>query len=53
MEYPANMLDSTMSSDDKRSFEDVRTPTRSTSAASVTRFISGKLLEWGVEERGV
>jgi hypothetical protein len=60
MEYPlaVNMLDSTKSSDEKRSFEDVGTPTTgtgrtaSTSAANVTRFISEKLLDWGVEERG-
>jgi hypothetical protein len=60
MEYPlaANMLDSTKSSDEKRSFEDVGTPTTGTgrtasaSAANVTRFISEKLLDWGVEERG-
>ena len=57
MEYPANMLDSTKSSDEKNSFEDVGIPTtvtgRTTSAAAnVTRLISEKLLDWGVEERG-
>jgi hypothetical protein len=50
MEYPANVLDSTKSSDEKPS----PTPGRitSASAANVTRFISEKLLDWGVEERG-
>jgi hypothetical protein len=49
------MLDSTKSSDEKRSFEDVEIPTtgRTTSAAAnATRFISEKLSDWGVEERG-
>jgi hypothetical protein len=50
------MVDSTKNSDEKFSFEDVgiRTTgrTTSTSAANVTRFISEKLLYWGVEERG-
>jgi len=53
MEYPTNMFDSTKTSDEKRSFEDVIIPTRATtSVANVTRFISEKLLDWGVEERG-
>jgi hypothetical protein len=54
MEYPANMLESTKRSDGKLSFEDVIIPTRATTspAANVTRFISEKLLDWGVEERG-
>ncbi len=57
MEYPANMLGSTKSLDEKHSFENAevfstRIPTRTTSAASITRFISEKLLDWGVEERG-
>ena len=53
MEYPANMLDSTKSCDEKHSFEDVEIQTRSTtSAANVARYISEKLSYWGVEERG-
>jgi hypothetical protein len=44
---------SSSSHDEKNIFEDVVTPTRTTSsAANVTRFISEKLLDWGVEERG-
>jgi len=44
---------STMSHDEKKSLDDVATSTtRTTSAANVTRFISEKLLVWGVEERG-
>jgi hypothetical protein len=35
--------------EEKHSFEDSR---RITSAASVARFLSEKLLAWGVEERG-
>jgi exo-beta-1,3-glucanase (GH17 family) len=51
------MLDSTKSSDEKPSFEEVGFPTTgrtgaSASAANVTRFISEKLSDWGVEERG-
>jgi hypothetical protein len=46
------MRNSTISLDGKNIFEDVVTPTRTTSAANVTRFISEKLLGWGVEERG-
>lgn len=52
------MLDSTRSSDEKTSFGNVGIPTTgraritSQAAANVTRFISEKLLEWGVEERG-
>ena len=53
MEYPANILDSTRSSDEKLSFGDVEDPTRTNaSTANVARFISEKLLYWGVEERG-
>jgi hypothetical protein len=58
MEYSANILDSTKSSDEKVSFEDVGIPTTgragiaSQAPANVTRFISEKLLDWGVEERG-
>jgi len=56
MEYPADLLDPTKSSDEKISLEDVGVPTtgRTTfaSAANVTRFVSEKLLDWGVEERG-
>ena len=57
MEYPANMLDSTKSSE-KASFGNVgisttgRAGITSQAAGNVTRFISEKLLEWGVEERG-
>jgi hypothetical protein len=48
---------STISHDEKDLFGDVvATPTRTTSATvtklNVTRFISEKLLDWGVEERG-
>jgi hypothetical protein len=45
---------STTSHEEKKIFEDVVTPTtgRTTSAANVTRYISEKLLDWGVEERG-
>jgi len=53
------MLDATKSSDEKRSFEDVTVvgiPTTGRTArafaANVTRFVSEKLLAWGVEERG-
>jgi hypothetical protein len=46
------MPDSTKSYDEKHSFEVAVTPTRTTSAANATRFISEKLFEWGVEERG-
>jgi hypothetical protein len=52
MEYPENMPDSTKSYDEKHSFEVAVTPTRTTSAANATRFISEKLFDWGVEERG-
>ena len=44
---------STISHDEENLFEDVVTPTRTTSAPNVIRFISEKLLDWGVEERGV
>ncbi len=53
---PANLRGSTMSHDEKNLFEDVVTPTEATrtvSIANVTSFISEKLLDWGVEERGV
>ncbi len=53
MSDPANIRRSTISHDEKTSFEDVVTPTRTTYATNVTRFISDKLLDWGVEERGV
>ena len=55
---PANMLTSKKSFDEKHPFEDfqVVTPrphaTWTTSAANVTRYLSEKLLAWGVEERG-
>jgi hypothetical protein len=54
MEDPAKMRFSTTSHEEKKIFEDVVTPTtgRTTSAANVTRYISEKLLDWGVEERG-
>ena len=58
MEHPADVFDSTKSSDEKNSFEDVGVPSPTTgrttfaSAANVTRFVSEKLLDWGVEERG-
>ena len=44
-----------MSDDEKKSIKDnVETPTGAgiTPAPNVTRFISEKLLDWGVEERG-
>ena len=46
------MRTSNISHDEKNIFEHAVTPTRTTSAANVTRFISEKLLDWGVEERG-
>jgi hypothetical protein len=55
MEYPANMLDPTKGPDEEVSFvEDVGFPTRTTgtTTANATRFISEKLLGWGVQERG-
>ena len=52
MEYPANVPDSTKSPNEKFWFEDVGNPTRTTTAANVTRFISEKVLGWGVEVRG-
>ena len=53
MEYPANILGSTRSPDEKLSSEDVEDPTgTSAPTANVARFISEKLLYWGVEERG-
>lgn len=49
---PANMRSSAKGFDEKNSFEDFVTPTRTSSASKVTRFLSEKLLAWGVEERG-
>ena len=46
------MRSSTKSSVEKSSFKDSVTWTWTTSAANVTRFLSKKLLAWGVEERG-
>ena len=48
------MLDPTKSPDEEVSFGDVGNPTRTTGtkAVNATRFISEKLLGWGVEERG-
>jgi hypothetical protein len=43
---------STISHDEKNIFEHAVTPTQTISASNVTRFISEKLLVWGVEERG-
>lgn len=50
----ANVRDSvkTRSFDEKNSFEDVVAPTRTTSVANLIRFLSQKLLTWGVEARG-
>ena len=50
-EDPVKMRTPT-SHDEKNLFEDEVAPTRMTSAANVTRFISEKLSDWGVEERG-
>ena len=50
MERPANILDEAKCSNEKLSLEDVEIPTRTTS--NVARFVSEKLLYWGVEERG-
>ena len=44
------MRDPTKSSDE--SFEEPVTPTWTTSVANAARFLSKKLLAWGVEERG-
>ena len=46
------MRTSNISHEEKYIFEDAVTPTRTTSAANLTRLISEKLLDWGVEERG-
>ena len=46
------MRASAKSFDEKNSFEDFVTPTRTSSVLRVTRFLSEKLLAWGVEERG-
>ena len=59
-EDQAKMHISTLSYDDDKLFGDVEAPTRAetTSAAAnrdvshVTRSISKRLLDWGVEERG-
>ena len=40
------------SSDKKESYEDPVNPTWITSSANVPRFLSKKLLAWGVEARG-
>jgi hypothetical protein len=49
----ANVHGSVKSLDEKNSFEDIVAPTRTTSAANLIRFLSQKLLTWGVEARGV
>ena len=46
------MRNPTKGSVEKSSFNDSVTRTWTTSAANVTRFLSKKLLAWGVEERG-
>jgi hypothetical protein len=50
----ANVRGSVKSFGEKNSFEDVVqvAPTRTTSAANLIRFLSQKLLTWGVEARG-
>jgi hypothetical protein len=48
----ANLRGSVKSFDEKNSFEDTVAPTRTTSAANLIRFLSQKLLTWGVEARG-
>jgi hypothetical protein len=54
MEDPANIRNATKSSDEKEYYKDSVDPlaTWVTSAANATRFISKKLLAWGVEARG-
>ena len=54
MEDPANISNATKSSDEKESYKDLVDPqaTWVTSTANATRFLSKKLLAWGVEERG-
>lgn len=52
MEDPTNMRSSAKSVDEKNSFEDLVTPTWTSPASRVARFLSKKLLSWGVEERG-
>ena len=52
MEDSPDLRGSVKSFDDKISFEDVVSPRRITSAANLFRFLSQKLLTWGVEERG-
>ena len=46
------MRGSVKSIDEKNSFEDIFAPIRTTSAAELARFLSQKLLTWGVEARG-
>ena len=52
MRDSANVRGSVKSYDEKNSFEDIVAPTRTTSAANLIRFLSQKLLTWGVEARG-
>ncbi|KAN0107482.1 NCS cytosine-purine permease [Russula decolorans] len=49
----ADVRGSVRSFDEKNSFEDIVAPTRTTSAANLIRFLSQKLLTWGVEARGI
>ena len=48
----ADVRGSVKSFDEKNSLEDTVAPTRITSAADLIRFLSQKLLTWGVEARG-
>jgi hypothetical protein len=48
----ANVRGSVKSFDEKNLFEDIVAPNRTTSAANLIRFLSQKLLTWGVEARG-
>jgi hypothetical protein len=52
MEDSAHARSSVKSFDEKKPFEDVVAPTWTTSAANLIRFLSQKLLTWGVEARG-
>jgi hypothetical protein len=52
MENPADIFSPAKSPDEKSSFENTVTPDRTTPPTSVTRFVSEKLLAWGVETRG-
>ena len=52
MEDPADTRSPTKSSDEKYSLESAVTPTWIASATDRTRFLSEKLLSWGVEARG-